>query len=49
MGTERCSVRGGSTWGVAGSSYYRCDNLAQSEERLVAALEVGIRCCRDAQ
>lgn len=48
MGTERCVVRGGATFSLNGSSYFTCDNLAQSEERLVAALETGIRCCRDA-
>jgi len=48
MGTEHCSVRGGSTWSGNGSSYYTCDNLAQSEERLQPALETGIRCCKDA-
>ncbi len=48
MGTEHCSIRGGSTFSIGGSSYYSCANLDQSEERLDPVLEAGIRCCKDA-
>lgn len=47
-GTEHCSVRGGATYSLSGSTYFTCDNLKQSEARHDAALEAGIRCCRDA-
>ncbi|MCA9623660.1 MAG: SUMF1/EgtB/PvdO family nonheme iron enzyme [Myxococcales bacterium] len=46
-GDELCIVRGGATYGSA--EYLSCNLLDQTESRNGAALEVGIRCCRDAQ
>jgi len=47
-GSELCVVRGGSTYSVNGSSWFRCDNLQQQIPRSDASPDPGIRCCRDA-
>ncbi len=47
-GEERCVTRGGHTFSNAGSSYYRCQLLDQDLKRNDAAVDPGIRCCRDA-
>jgi sulfatase modifying factor 1 len=47
-GEESCVLRGGTTFSVGGSSYYRCDNLQQTTKRNEAQINQGIRCCRDA-
>jgi formylglycine-generating enzyme required for sulfatase activity len=47
-GDELCVLRGGTTYSVNGSAYYRCDLLDQTAARNDPATDPGIRCCRDA-
>lgn len=46
-GNEACFVRGGHTYGSA--EYWSCANLAEFHARNATFLEVGIRCCKDAE
>lgn len=48
VGDEHCVARGGTTYSVGGSSYYRCDLLDQTYARNDPSVDPGIRCCRDA-
>lgn len=45
-GAAACYVRGGHTYGSA--EYWTCANVAEFHPRNETALEVGFRCCRDA-
>ncbi len=47
-GDELCVARGGTTFSVGGSSYYRCDLLDQTYARNDPSVDPGIRCCKDA-
>lgn len=46
-GAARCHARGGHTYGTAG--YWSCANDATTQMRNGRSLNVGVRCCKDAE